>query len=92
MYMLRSYGNPEPIKYIQIRSLGRRLAEWYYEEGGSVFLTEMNQKMYENFVREVDNMVKQRERRKEGELNSDVDGRELERLKKISSIFRTNLC
>lgn len=63
MYMLRIYGNPEPIKYIQVRSLGRRLAEWYYEEGGDILLTEMNQKLYENFARELDNMVTHGEKR-----------------------------
>jgi hypothetical protein len=47
MHILRFHSKPQYITCLRIKILAGRLAKWYYKEGGGIFLTEMDQKLYD---------------------------------------------
>ena len=63
--------------------LKTKFTEWYYLEGGGIFLTEIDQKMYTNFVREIECLITR--------SGFFIEEKELEKLRELVSAFRSNL-
>ena len=84
MFVLRQQNKPELVIIDDLIDLKRKFTEWYYLEGGGVFLTEIDQKLFINFVNEIECLIT---RSAALIINED----ELKNLRKLASKFRSNL-
>ena len=85
MYVLRFHNKPQRITCLTIKILVGRLTKWYYKQGGGVFLTETDQKLYHYINRQLEKKIEGKEN------NVELREEELDPLKYIASTFRSSL-
>lgn len=85
MLIFSFYAGSESLSCNELIMLLRQMSKWYYEEGGGIFLTEINQKLYQYMNIEIEKKI--RDTAEVGFISKD----DLEDLRKIASAFRTSL-
>jgi hypothetical protein len=89
MLILNFHDASDNNSYYQLANLKTKMTEWYYLEGGGIFLTEINQKLYINFLREIKETMETvcNLKTKTPEIRKE----KLDNLKNLSSAFRSSL-
>jgi hypothetical protein len=85
MYILRFHSKPQHITCLRIKILVGRLAKWYYKEGGGLYLTEIDQKLYDYMNTQFCQKIKDKEN------NANFPEEELKIFRSIASTFRSSL-